>query len=351
MGKKLDALLGKNFKASKFKTFVNLAISRIAFLERQHRVRCQQARQCPDKLKEAISSLIFAASRCGELEKIRRLFTSRYGKELERRAVELRNNCGVNPKKKMDADKQQKESEAKPQTSANLDNDKFDDANQDFKRKLDEKYSERKNAKKKYRDAECAAEAAYKFAADTAEAARAAVQLARPHQNDHNVPRSSSEETIVSDTDESSKFRHKTDHGSAIWKEKEKGNKGPDANQMNATGILNFKPGDGEIINNKNSSHHKEIEERYKMTELVKLLHGLSSESGSRSFIASLKCQENSSLERNSSSLQKIQADQVKHTEEEKSNAMNTYNKDSAEKSGLNRPRFGRKPLSVRTRR
>ena len=58
-------------------------------------------RQCPDELKEAISSLIFAASRCRELpelQKIRGLFTSRYGKELETRDVELRNNCGVNPK-------------------------------------------------------------------------------------------------------------------------------------------------------------------------------------------------------------------------------------------------------------
>ncbi|XVE72056.1 hypothetical protein DITRI_Ditri11bG0008000 [Diplodiscus trichospermus] len=149
MGKKLDALLGKNFKVSKFRKYVNLAISRIAFLEKQHRVRCQQARsdvvqllnlgqkdrallrvehvireqnmldayvmienyfnllmerivilqnnnkECPDELKEAISSLIFAAASCGELpelQKIRGLFTSRYGKELETRAIELRNN-------------------------------------------------------------------------------------------------------------------------------------------------------------------------------------------------------------------------------------------------------------------
>lgn len=55
-------------------------------------------RECPTELKEAISTLLFAASRCGEfpeLQEIRALFTSRYGKEFVNRAVELRNNCGV----------------------------------------------------------------------------------------------------------------------------------------------------------------------------------------------------------------------------------------------------------------
>ncbi|XP_022769633.1 IST1-like protein [Durio zibethinus] len=453
MGKKLDALLGRNFKASKFRTYVNLAISRIAFLEKQHRVRCQQARsdvvqllnlsqkerallrvehvireqnmldayvmienyfnllmerivilknnkfvtlQCPDELKEAISSLIFAAPRCGELpelQKIRGLFTSRYGKELETCAVELRNNCGVNPKivkklstrrpslgsklkmlkevapmhdisnlfeggsswifdKKIDADKQQRQHEGKPQISANLENAKLEDANQNlaFKMKLYEKSSERKNARKKYRDAESAAEAAYKFAADAAEAARAAVQLARPHQNDPNFPSSSTQETNVSDVNESSKFRRKTD-GSATWKENKKGNTGHDPYQMNARGILSSKQGGGEISDNKNNSHHEESEERYKITELEKLLHGLSLESSNGNFTAPLKCQEKLSLEKNSSSLQKAQADKVKHTLEGKSNMVNSYNKDFSEKSGPNRPSFGRKPHSVRTRR
>lgn len=52
-------------------------------------------------MKEAISSLIFAASRCGEfpeLQELRGIFTSRFGKEFAARAVELRNNCGVNTK-------------------------------------------------------------------------------------------------------------------------------------------------------------------------------------------------------------------------------------------------------------
>lgn len=58
-------------------------------------------RECPDELKEAICSLIYAASRCGEfpeLQEIRGLFTSEFGKDFVTNAVELRNNCGVYPK-------------------------------------------------------------------------------------------------------------------------------------------------------------------------------------------------------------------------------------------------------------
>lgn len=61
----------------------------------------EQERVCPDELKEAISSMLYASTRCGEfpeLQEIRALFSSRYGKEFTARAVELRNNCGVNPK-------------------------------------------------------------------------------------------------------------------------------------------------------------------------------------------------------------------------------------------------------------
>ncbi|CAI0451091.1 unnamed protein product [Linum tenue] len=58
------------------------------------------SKECPEELKEAISSLIFAAARCGdlpELQEMKRLFTSRYGKEFTARATELRNHCGVHP--------------------------------------------------------------------------------------------------------------------------------------------------------------------------------------------------------------------------------------------------------------
>lgn len=57
-------------------------------------------RECPDQLKETISSLIFAASRCGEfpeLQKIRENLASQFGNKFAACAVELRNNCGVNP--------------------------------------------------------------------------------------------------------------------------------------------------------------------------------------------------------------------------------------------------------------
>lgn len=58
-------------------------------------------RECPDELKEAISSLIYSSSRCGdfpELIEIRSVFQSHFGKEFVACSIELRNNCGVNTK-------------------------------------------------------------------------------------------------------------------------------------------------------------------------------------------------------------------------------------------------------------
>ncbi|KAL6577689.1 hypothetical protein OROMI_010017 [Orobanche minor] len=154
MGKKLDALLGRGFKTAKFKATVALAISRLAVLKNQRQARCSIARSdvvqflqdnnhdrallrveqvmkeqnmldvfvlvegychlllervnliehekiCPEELNEAVSSLIYAATRCGEfpeLQEIRSIFTSRFGREFAARAIELRNNCGVNTK-------------------------------------------------------------------------------------------------------------------------------------------------------------------------------------------------------------------------------------------------------------
>ncbi|KAF7124205.1 hypothetical protein RHSIM_Rhsim12G0169400 [Rhododendron simsii] len=152
MGKRLYALLGRNPKAPKLKTMANLAIARIPILKNLHSVRCSHARsdvvqllnlghldrallrvelvireqnmldvldivekychllikgfvlvennrECPEELNEAISSLIFAASRCRELpelQEIRMIFSSRYGNEFVDSAIELRNNCRVN---------------------------------------------------------------------------------------------------------------------------------------------------------------------------------------------------------------------------------------------------------------
>ncbi|XP_058193844.1 uncharacterized protein LOC131310697 [Rhododendron vialii] len=152
MGKRLYALLGRNPKAPKLKTLASLAIARIPILKNLHSVRCSHARsdvvqllnlghldrallrvelvireqnmldvlvmvekychllieglllvennrECPEELNEAISSLIFAASRCRELpelQEIRMIFSSRYGNEFVARAIELRNNFRVN---------------------------------------------------------------------------------------------------------------------------------------------------------------------------------------------------------------------------------------------------------------
>lgn len=43
MGKKLDALFGRSFKASKLKALLNLAISRIAVFKNQRQARSKQA--------------------------------------------------------------------------------------------------------------------------------------------------------------------------------------------------------------------------------------------------------------------------------------------------------------------
>ncbi|GER51190.1 regulator of Vps4 activity in the MVB pathway protein, partial [Striga asiatica] len=150
MGKKLIALFSRSSKsAKKLNMLASLAISRIAIIKNLHTVKCSQAesdviqllklghqnqaiirveqvmeeqntldayvlienycyllveraemvknsRECPAELKETVSALIFAASRCGnfpELQEIRVLFTSKFGKEFAKSSVELENNC------------------------------------------------------------------------------------------------------------------------------------------------------------------------------------------------------------------------------------------------------------------
>ncbi|XP_058079699.1 uncharacterized protein LOC131227889 [Magnolia sinica] len=73
--------------------YCHVLMERVVLIENQ--------KDCPDELKEAIASLIFAGSRCGELpelQEIRYIFITRFGKEFVEAAVELRNSCGVNPK-------------------------------------------------------------------------------------------------------------------------------------------------------------------------------------------------------------------------------------------------------------
>ncbi|CAK9313646.1 unnamed protein product [Citrullus colocynthis] len=71
--------------------YLNLLVERINLLAR--------GRECPNELKEAVSSVVFAASRWKdfpELEDIKSILTSQFGKEFAGRAVELRNNNSVN---------------------------------------------------------------------------------------------------------------------------------------------------------------------------------------------------------------------------------------------------------------
>lgn len=71
--------------------FCELIVARLPIIESQ--------KNCPIDLREAISSLIFAAPRCAdipELIEIRSLFGSKYGKEFVAAAAELRPDCGVN---------------------------------------------------------------------------------------------------------------------------------------------------------------------------------------------------------------------------------------------------------------
>ncbi|GMY24398.1 IST1 homolog [Fagus crenata] len=275
MGRKLDALLGRNLKTSKFKALAKLAISRTAILKNQRQVRCSHARsdviellnlghqerallrvehvikdqnmldvfamidsycnlliervallqknkECPDELKEGISSLIFATSRCGEfpeLQKIRQILTSRFGKDFADCAIELCNNCGVNPKMIQKLSTRQPsleirlkmlkeiaseigvtlhleedaqvivEEQQEPNKSSNLDGPPLRGNGHESAAEeiiLDETFSESmKGRKKYYSNAAAAAQDAFESAAYAAAAARAAVELSRSESRDN----------------------------------------------------------------------------------------------------------------------------------------------------------------------
>ncbi|KAK1386774.1 Regulator of Vps4 activity in the MVB pathway protein [Heracleum sosnowskyi] len=71
--------------------FCELVVARLSIISKQ--------RECPQDLKEGISSLIFAAPRCAdipELLAIRDIFQKKYGKEFVSAATDLRPSCGVN---------------------------------------------------------------------------------------------------------------------------------------------------------------------------------------------------------------------------------------------------------------
>ncbi|KAL1223918.1 hypothetical protein V5N11_012835 [Cardamine amara subsp. amara] len=259
MGKKLDALLGRSFKTSKFKSLLNLALTRLSILKNQRQVRLTQAisdvtellklghhenayhrvdqvikdqntldvlffihgyftllldrvhlfehhRDCPEEILEPVSGLLFAASRIGEfpeLQEIRNVLISRFGKDLAARSIELRSNCGVNPKiiQKLSTRHPPREVRMKAlkeiaaennivlkleddstSTEATSDVSKAKLTRENGEDEIGESYglsNSVKRGKKKYKDVADAAQAAFESAAHAAEAARAAVELSQ----------------------------------------------------------------------------------------------------------------------------------------------------------------------------
>ncbi|CAN8305334.1 unnamed protein product [Cochlearia groenlandica] len=262
MGKKLDAFLGRSFKTNKFKSLLNLALTRLSILKNQRQARFSQAtsdvtellklghhdnalhrvdqvvkeqntldvlffvhgyltllidrvhlfehsRDCPDELLEAVSSLLFAASRLGEfpeLQEIRNVLISRFGKDLAARSIELRSNCGVNPKIIQKLSTRHPASEARMKVLKEIAAEsnivlKLEDASTSTKVKTSDVSKAKlvsedsvedevregnnglsdsvKRGKKKYRDVADAAQAAFESAAHAAEAAQAAVELSQ----------------------------------------------------------------------------------------------------------------------------------------------------------------------------
>ncbi|KAG0447800.1 hypothetical protein HPP92_028164 [Vanilla planifolia] len=278
MGRILDALLGRSSRqVTKLKTILGVTVTRLAILRNYRHTRCAQAqadvahllllghqdrallrvemvikernmldvlamvegycnllierafllqnqKECPEELREAAAGLSFAASRCGdlpELREVRRIFSSRFGKEFTSAAAELRNNCGMVQKfstKQPDletrvkvtkeiamekgikvelTDPQQYAGETDPKPVAHIKN-QTNAASPEppltaarcVQELLgDETLSTR--AREKYKDAESAALAAFESAAYAAVAAKRAVELylsESRHSDDPNKP-------------------------------------------------------------------------------------------------------------------------------------------------------------------
>lgn len=160
-------------------------------------VQLEHQKDCPDELKEAISSLIFIATRCGdfpELVQLRSLFSAKFGKEFTSRAVDLRNNCGVNPKVI------QKLSTRMPSYEDRLMVLKEIAADNNIALQIEEETNNEEATKGKndvgipvldtegrgkYKDVADAAQAAFESAAYAAAAARVAVELSRSDHPPH----------------------------------------------------------------------------------------------------------------------------------------------------------------------
>nr|XP_043609861.1 uncharacterized protein LOC122581674 [Erigeron canadensis] len=265
MGRKLDALLGRKSKTSKLKNTLNLAISHLAILNNHRRARftiaysdliqllhlnhheqallrveqvikdqnmldvyamvngycllliqrinlIDQANDCPEELKEAASSILYAAPRCGEfpeLQEIRRILTTLFGRDFADGSIDLRSNCGVNQKiiQKLSPKQSSLECRLKTLTEIAKENSIVLQLEKTYPEIIKEKLvTEKKPSQlkseatvlpkkiekvlslsesmKKYMDVEEAAQDAFESAAYAAAAARAAVELVRSESFD-----------------------------------------------------------------------------------------------------------------------------------------------------------------------
>ncbi|XP_074579364.1 uncharacterized protein LOC141835870 [Curcuma longa] len=168
----------------------------------------QEHKECPEELREATSSLIFAASRCAaelpELAKVRAIFADKYGKEFAAAAVELRNRCRVNPEMIQKLSTRPPSLEVRQRATQEIAAERgidleFDEAASDPAEALEVKLFQEGAMKKQpapmhvvreeahsgellsveYEDAATAAKDAYEAAAFAAAAARVAAELCR----------------------------------------------------------------------------------------------------------------------------------------------------------------------------
>lgn len=199
----------------------------------------EQEKNCPDELKEAAASLLYAAPRCGEfpeLQEIRAILTARYGKEFANSAIELRSNCGVNTRMIQKLSQRQSVLESRmkvlqeiatengidlqlddlsplikedqPEVESVSIHSGIENTSSVLRDEFDEvlSFTESRKGKKKYRDVEDAAQAAFESAAYAAAAARAAVELSRSRSfgsDNPDSPNSRPRKALNSKTDKS----------------------------------------------------------------------------------------------------------------------------------------------------